>query len=137
MRCYYSLLCAIGMCSISCKKSVDVDQPKSKIDYLPIVTASTPRNVAVGERITSRVTMGFNNYFADITFLNFEVTEKLRTQYEIRAKAFYDNILYGYDLPVISTFDTILVLQPDTRGDYLLRFYNLSSLVEVDTVTVN
>ena len=119
----------------SCKKSVD--RPKSKTDYIPINSAITPKNVILGQDITSRVNIGFYNYSADVTFLNFEVKETVPRQYDIQAKGLYDNINYEISLPVVMTFDTTLSIRPTTIGQYILRFYNSSKLVQSDTVQVN
>ena len=84
--------------------------------------------------------MGFYDHFADITFLNFEVKESQPKQYDIRAKAFYDNIAYGISLPVVSTFDKTMTLQTSTSGPgkYLLKLtHRFNQLVQVDTVVVN
>ena len=83
--------------------------------------------------------MGFYDYFADITFLNFEVRQSQPKQYDIRAKAFYNNITYGISLPVVSTFDTTMTLQTSASGPgkYLLKFYSFNQLVQIDTVEVN
>lgn len=119
----------------SCKKSVD--RPKSRTDYIPINSAITPRKVILGQEITSRVNIGFYSYSADVTFLNFEVKEIVPRQYDIRAKGFYNNINYEISLPVVMTFDTTLSIQPTSTGQYILRFYSSSKLVQSDTVIVN
>lgn len=119
----------------SCEKSVD--RPKSRTDYIPINSAITPRNVILGQEITSRVNIGFYSYSADVTFLNFEVKEIVPRQYDIRAKGFYNNINYEISLPVVMTFDTTLSIQPTSTGQYILRFYSSSKLVQSDTVIVN
>jgi len=119
----------------SCEKSVD--RPKSRTDYIPINSAITPRNVILGQEITSRVNIGFYSYSADVTFLNFEVKETVPRQYDIRAKGFYNNINYEISLPVVMTFDTTLSIQPTSTGQYIFRFYSSSKLVQSDTVLVN
>jgi hypothetical protein len=119
----------------SCKKSND--KPTSKTDYIPINSATTPRASIQGQAIRSRVNCGFYEHFADITFLNFEVNERNARQYEIKAKGFYDNIQYGTSLPVVSTFDTTLVIQAPSVGQYILKFYSFDELVQTDTVQVN
>lgn len=81
--------------------------------------------------------MGFYSYNADVTFLNFEVEEKSAKQYQIRAKGFYDNINYGISLPVVMTFDSTVFIKPVATGQYLLKFYSGSQLVQTDTVQVN
>jgi len=132
---YLLVLTAFSILGASCKKSND--EPQSKTDYIPINATSTPHNIALGQPILSRVNCGFFEHFADITFVNFEVKEGLSKQYEIRAKAFYDNIKYGISLPVNSTFDTTLTLQTPTAGQYILKFYTSNQLIEADTVQVN
>jgi hypothetical protein len=91
----------------------------------------------LGQDITSRVNIGFYNYSADVTFLNFEVKETVPRQYDIQAKGLYDNINYEISLPVVMTFDTTLSIRPTTTGQYILRFYNSLKLVQSDTVQVN
>ena len=132
---YFLVLTVLSIFWTSCRKAND--QPQSKTDYIPINAASTPQNVALGQPILSRVNCGFYEHFADITFLNFEVTEVLPKQFEIRAKALYDNINYGISLPVVSTFDTTLTIQTPTAGQYILKFYTSKQLIEADTVQVN
>lgn len=119
----------------SCKKPMD--KPKSKTDYIPIISANTSRNVALGQDIKSRVKMGFYSYSADVSFLNFEVKETAARQYDIRAKGFYNNINYEFSFPVVMTFDATLSIRPTATGQYLLRFYSSSQLVQTDTVQVN
>ena len=68
------------------------NQPTSKTDYIPIISSRSSFTVPQGQPIISTVKMGFYDHFADITFLNFEVKESQPKQYDIRAKAFYDNI---------------------------------------------
>ena len=127
-----SILCVLAF---SCTKYRD--NPKSKTDYIPIISANSPSNVTQGQPIISRVKCGFYESFADITFLNFEINESLPRQYQIRAKAFYNNIIYGVSVPVVSTFDTIMTVQTSMPGQYILKFYNSNQLVESDTVQVN
>ncbi|MBX2920999.1 MAG: hypothetical protein KF746_02315 [Chitinophagaceae bacterium] len=119
----------------SCKKSTD--RPTSKTDYIPIHSAITPNNITLGQDIQSRVNMGFYDHSADVTFLNFEVKETIARQYDIRAKGFYDNINYEISLPVVMIFDTTLLIRPTVTGQYILKFYNFSQLVQSDTVQVN
>jgi len=119
----------------SCKKLND--KPESKMDYIPINSATTPRTSIQGQAIHSRVNCGFYEHFADITFLNFEVNESIPRQFEIRARAFYDNIQYDISLPVVSTFDTTLAIQTPSSGQYILKFYSFDELVQTDTVQVN
>jgi hypothetical protein len=121
----------------ACKKTNDISRPKSKTDYVPIISANSPTQVTQGQLITSLVKCGFTEYFADITFINFEIKEPLLRHYDIKAKAFYNNIIYDYSLPVFMTFDTTLTLQTPTKGQYILRFYKFNKLVETDTVQVN
>lgn len=110
---------------------------KSKTDYLPINFASTSLIVSQGQPIVSRVNCGFYDHFSDVKFLNFEIKEEVPKQYQIRAKAFYDNIQYGISLSVVSTFDTTLTLQTNSSGQYILKFYNIDQIVQTDTVQVN
>jgi len=81
--------------------------------------------------------MGFYSYNADVTFLNFDVKEAGAKQYEIRAKGFYDNINYEVSLPVVMTFDSTVSIKPTINGQYFLKFYSGSQLVQTDTVQVN
>jgi hypothetical protein len=136
MRLLLFILCAFYLTVSSCKKSV-VDRPKSKTDYIPINSATTPRNIALGQDIKSRVDLGFYSYSADVTFLGFEVKEASSRQYDIRAKGFFDNINYEFSLPVVMTFDTTLSIRPTAIGQHILRFYSSSQLVQTDTVQVN
>jgi hypothetical protein len=135
MRLFILLAITICLTATACTKSNN--NPKSKTDYIPIISANSPINVTLGQSIVSHVTCGFYAHFADITFLSFDIQENLPGQYAIRAKAFYDNIMYGYSLPVVSTFDTTLTLQTPTIGQYILKFYSFNQLVETDTVLVN
>ncbi len=135
MKLLYFLLAILSLTTISCKKTND--NPEFKTDYIPINAANTPRNITQGQPLLSRVNCGFYDHFADIKFLNFEVKEGLPRQYEIRAKAFYDNIQYGISLPVVSTFDTTLTLQTPMTGQYILKFYSFNKFIEADTVQVN
>jgi hypothetical protein len=114
-------------------------QPTSKTDYLPIISSKSPLIVSQGQPIISIVKMGFYEHSADIKFLNFEIKETLPKQYDIRAKALYDNIQYGISLPVVSTFDTTMILQTTTAGSgkYFLKFYSFNQLIQTDTVVVN
>lgn len=129
------LISAFSLTISSCKKNND--RPKSKTDYIPIISSQTPREISLGEEIKSRVTIGFYNYTADVTFLNFEIKEKPEKLFEIRAKGFYDNINYELSLPVVMTFDSTVSIRPATTGQYLLKFYSGSHLVQTDTVLVN
>lgn len=135
MKLLYFFAAISCVMSTSCKKTND--NPKSKTDYIPINSASTPRTVTQGQPILSRVNCGFYEHFADIKFLNFEVKKGLPRQYEIRAKAFYDNIIYGFSLPVVKTFDTTLTLQTPISGQYILKFYSFNKFIQADTVEVN
>ena len=137
MRLFYLLVTLISLIIPACKKTNDTSRPKSKTDYIPIISANSPTQVTQGQLIRSRVKCGFTEYFADITFLNFEIKEPLLRHYDIKAKAFYNNIIYGYSLPVHMTFDTTLTLQTPTKGQYILRLYNFNKLVETDIVQVN
>jgi hypothetical protein len=137
MRLFYLLVTLISLIIPACKKTNDTSRPKSKTDYIPIIYANSPTLVRQGQLIRSRVKCGFAEYFADITFLNFEIKEPLLRHYDIRAKAFYNNIIYDYSLPVVMSFDTTLTLQTPTTGQYILRLYNFNQLVETDTVQVN
>jgi hypothetical protein len=136
MRLLFFILCLFGLTVSSCKKSA-ADKPKSKTDYIPINSAITPRNVALGQDIKSRVNLGFYSYKADVTFLGFELKEAASRQYEIRAKGFFDNINYEISLPVVMTFDTTLSIRPTASGQHIFRFYSSSQLVQTDTVQVN
>ena len=107
------------------------------IIFIPIISARTPTTINLGQAIASRVKMGFFEYHADVSFLNFEIKETAARRYDIRGKAFYDNILNGISLPVVLTFDTTLLIHPPSVGQYLLRFYKNQHLVQVDTVQVN
>jgi hypothetical protein len=135
MRLFILLAITICLTATACKKSND--NPKSKTDYIPIISANSPSNVTQGQPIVSHVKCGFYEHFADITFLSFDIQENLPGQYAIKAKAFYDNIMYRYSLPVVSTFDTTLTLQTPTTGQYILKFFSFNQLVETDTVLVN
>ena|SRR5260221_13539002 len=137
MRLFFLLATLICLTTLACKKTKDTDRPKSKTDYIPIISANSPTQVTQGQPILSRVKCGFTEYFADITFLNFEIKETSPRQYDIRAKALYNNIMYDYSLPVLMTFDTTLPLQTLTTGKYILRFFSFNQLVEADTVQVN
>lgn len=134
MKLCYLPVVFISLISINCKKR---DRPASKIDYIPILSANSPAQVTQGQPIQSLVKCGFASYSAEITFLNFEIKEILPRQYEVRAKAFYDKIMYKYSLPVVMTFDTTLTLQTPVRGQYILRFYDFNQLVASDSVQVN
>lgn len=136
MRLLFFIICVFCLTVSSCKK-YNVDRPKSKTDYIPIYSAITPRNIALGQDIKSRVNLGFYSYSADVTFLGFEVKEAASKQYDIRAKGFFDNINYEFSLPVVMTFDTTLSFRPTTSGQHILRFYSSSQLVKTDTVQVN
>jgi len=129
------LISAFCLTLTSCKKTAD--RPKSKTDFIPIISTQTPRNVSMGQEIKSHVTMGFYSYHADVTFLNFDVKEEPVKYYEIRAKGFYDNINYEVSLPVVMTFDSTVSIKPATVGQYILKFYSGSQLVQTDTVQVN
>jgi hypothetical protein len=135
MKVFLIILIAFCFIGISCNKTDD--RPKSKTDYIPILSAASPKTIKQGEPINSRVTCGFDSHWADIRFLNFEVKETQPLQFEIRAMAFYDNILYGVSLPVLSRFDTTMVLQTPKSGQYLLKFYSFNQPVQTDTVLVN
>jgi hypothetical protein len=111
--------------------------PESKADYIPIISANTPRNVSWGQDINSKVKMGFYTYSAELTFLNFEVKEIATRQYDIRATCFYNNINYEISLPVVTTFDTTLSIRPTATGQHILRFYSSSQPVQTDTIQVN
>ena len=134
----FSFLAIIAFLSLSACTKIQ-DQPTSKIDYVPIISARSPLTVALGQPIISIVKMGFYEHSADIKFLNFEIKKVLPKQYDIRAKAFYKNIQYGISLPVVSTFDTTMMLQTTTleSGKYLLKFYSSNQLMQTDTVVVN
>ena len=136
MRHWFLLTIFFGFALLCCKKTAD-DRPRSKTDYVPIISAFTPRNVILGEQIRSRVRMGFYSYNADVTFLNFEVKETAARQYAVRAKGFYDNINYEISLPVLMMFDSTLSVKPAMAGQYLIKFYSSSNLVQTDTVQVN
>ncbi len=135
MKLLLLLISAFCLTMTSCKKNTD--RPKSKTDYIPIISTQTPREISLGGEINSRVTMGFYNYAADVTFLNFEIKEKPEKLYEIRAKGFYDNINYELSLPVVMTFDSTVSIRPAATGQYLLKFYSGSHLERTDTVLVN
>ena len=120
---------------ISCEKSTD--RPNSKTDYIPIISAITSPNAALGQTIKSNVKMGFYSLSANMTFLNFDVKQTTEKQYDIRAKGFFDNINYEISLPVVMTFDTTLSIRPTITGQHILRFYSGSQLVQTDTVQVN
>jgi hypothetical protein len=94
MKLFLFLTILISLSASSCKKTKDAHLPKSKIDYIPIITANSPTQVIQGQLIQSRVKCGFYDHSADIIFLNFEIKETLPRQYSIRAIAFYDNINY-------------------------------------------
>ena len=134
----FSFLAIIAFLSLSACTKIQ-DQPTSKTDYVPIISARSPLTVAQGQPIISIVKMGFYEHSADIKFLNFEIKKVLPKQYDIRAKAFYTNIQYGISLPVVSTFDTTMMLQTTTleSGKYLLKFYSSNQLMQTDTVVVN
>ena len=134
----FSFLAVIAFLSLSaCTKTQN--QPTSKTDYVAIISARSPLTVAQGQPIISIVKMGFYEHSADIKFLNFEIKNVLPKQYDIHAKAFYTNIQYGIPLPVVSTFDTTMMLQTTTleSGKYLLKFYSSNQLMQTDTVVVN
>ena len=126
MKIFY-LLAALFLFAFSCKKTGE--RPQSKTDFLPINFAVTPASITQGEPIVSHVNCGFYDSFADIYFLGFELKEGLAKQYDIKAKAFYDNIQHRISLPVVSTFDTTLTLQTPEAGLYILRFYSFETVV--------
>src|SRR5438128_1364340 len=130
MRLNFLLLAIPCLASICCNKSNACGD--SKTDFIPIITAASPTTVRQGEPIQSKVTCGFYEYFADVTFLRFDVTQTLQRQYEVRAKARYSDIMQAYSLPVVSVFDTTLTLPTPVTGQYLLNFYNANKLVETD-----
>ena len=134
----FSFLAIIAFLSLSACTKIQ-DQPTSKTDYVQIISARSTLTVAQGEPIISIVKMGFYEHSADIKFLNFEIKKVLPKQYDIRAKAFYTNIQYGISLPVVSTFDTAMMLQITTleSGKYLLKFYSSNQFMQTDTVVVN
>jgi hypothetical protein len=136
MRLLFFTICIFCLAVSSCKKSV-VDRPKSKTDYIPINSTTTPRNIVLGQDISSRVNLGFYSYSADVTFLGFEVKEAASRQYDIRAKGVFDNINYEFSLPVVMTFDTTLSIRTTVSGQHILKFYSSSQLVKTDTVQVN
>ena len=139
MRLFLLLAGVICLTVTSCKKPTDkpIEKPKSKTDYIPIISANTSPEVALGESIKSKVKMGFYSLSASVTFLNFDVKETTERQYDIRAKGFFDNINYAISLPVVMTFDTILSIRPKIKGQHILRLYSALQLVQTDTVQVN
>src|SRR5690348_9649820 len=110
MRLSILLISAFCLTVASCKKTGD--RPKSKTDFIPIISSQAPRSVSLGQVIKSRVTMGFYSYNADVAFLDFEVKEEPAKQYEIRAKGFYDDINDEISLAVVMTFDSTVSIGP-------------------------
>ena len=137
MKQFFFLAITIFLSCTACTKPQG--KPTSKTDYIPIISARSPLTVAQGEPVISIVKMRFYEHSTDIKFLNFEIKKVLLKQYDIRAKAFYNNIQYGISLPVVSTFDTTMLLQTGAleSGKYLLNFYNSKQLIQTDTVVVN
>lgn len=135
----FNLLLPIFTCIffISCSKTEVVNQPKSKTDYYPILSAISPKTALAGDSIISKVRCGFYEYFADISFLGFEIEEPASNQFNIKAKASYKNINYNISLPVVMIADQRLALPTPSTGRYILKFYSLDNLVQTDTVQVN
>lgn len=137
MKQFFFLAITIFLFCTACTKPQG--KPTSKTDYIPIISARSTLTVAQGEPVISIVKMGFYEYSRNIQFLNFEIKKVLPKQFDIRAKVFYNNIQYGISLPVVSTFDTTMILQTTAleSGKYLLNFYNSKQLIQTDTVVVN
>ena len=137
MKQFFFLAITIFLSCTACTKPQG--KPTSKTDYIPIISARSTLTVAQGEPVISIVKMGFYEYSRNIQFLNFEIKKVLPKQFDIRAKVFYNNIQYGISLPVVSTFDTTMILQTTAleSGKYLLNFYNSKQLIQTDTVVVN
>src|SRR4051812_24387898 len=57
-----SLMAILCLTATSCRKHNE--NPKSKTDYIPIITANSPTRVTQGEPIQSQVTCGFYEHSA-------------------------------------------------------------------------
>jgi hypothetical protein len=102
---------------------------------LMIVGVTTPATVEKGNQIVSQVRCEGQDLC--YSFSNFEIKESGVRQFEIRAKANYPahkNVVCGMAIYVA---DTVVKIDADGKGQYILQFYNANQLFKSDTVVVN
>jgi hypothetical protein len=119
----------------SCIKQKKYNEPK--IGFVEIDSTMSPKTVAVGENIVSKVRLVRGSIGGEFTFLGFEVTESPSKVFSIRAKALYKDWEQMIILPVYKTIDTSTIISTRLAGPHILKFYNANNLFKSDTVQVN
>ena len=121
--------------SCSCKKTNNI--PDTIITDLAIVNTTTPATQTLGNDITSTVKCSGSDLC--YRFLNFEIKQIANTKFEVRAKGTCPNAAKGdvICLQAIYYKDTIFKITPSLKGQYIIQFYNQTSLFKTDTVQVN
>jgi hypothetical protein len=125
----------LAMASLSCNKMESIN--KTYIGNLPIVTTSTPTTALVGQNIISNVRCQLTSMSGALIFQGFEIKEETHRQYNISAKALYQDWNTQIALMVIFTLDTTSSIKATSTGKYILNFYNAAQIVKSDTVQVN
>ena len=104
---------------------------------LPIVSTNTPATVAAGQDIICKVRCELSSISGSVIFEGFDVTTPTNRQFNVRAKAFYQNWNTQISMPVMMVLDTSLIITTAITGQYVVNFYNAAQLVKSDTVQVN
>lgn len=131
-----SSVCLV-MIMISCSKQEPEPVKKTYLGNLPIVYTNTPPVAIAGENIISNVQCELASVSGSVSFKGFSIVEISPRQFNITAKALYQNWYTQITMPVIFTLDTIASIETTGTGKYFLHFYNNQYLLKTDTVEVN
>jgi hypothetical protein len=125
------LLLAVVVLFFGCEKGQDNDLCDT---YLEIDSTSTPRSSTVGTGITSII----NCYGPSLcySYAGMDISGKGGNIFEIHAKGKIRCNVQICALALYQVRDTITISTP-AAGSYFLKFYNNTTLLKTDTITVN
>ncbi len=117
---------------------VSCDKPKAEAETtevdLTIISANTVATATQGQDIVSAIKcIGSDLCYQ---FSHFEINQTKEREFDIRTKGTYPIMPIACPLAIYYK-DTTLRIPAETKGMYILRYYNQTVLFESDTIPVN
>ncbi|MFT3934557.1 MAG: hypothetical protein QM726_13120 [Chitinophagaceae bacterium] len=109
---------------------------KTYIGNLRFGVTQTPKTVAAGQTIDSKVNLLFSTTSVQIKFLGFQSKEIKTNHYKIEAPAEIKTDGSGVANAALWIMDTIYSFKTTNPGQYIFDFYNTDELFKSDTVMV-
>jgi hypothetical protein len=133
----FVLAFCLGLIAVfACNKPEEEEVVQTYYGPLPIVRTTTPASVAAGQNIVSSVRCELYSLGGSIQFQGFDIQLTAPRQYAISANALYKDWNTLVHATVIWSMEGPAIIPTKKPGTYILRFYNNTQIVKVDTVQV-